>query len=86
MIPTSFAEANVVLDKPSGMSRDECTALSVLSTTLKESGIPVVVSCWKLTAKELKEMARTGRVWLVVCGDTMPPVMLSGVKDEVFLS
>ena len=44
------------------------------------SGIPVVVSCWKMTAEELAEINRTGRVWLVVWGVTQPPVSLCGEK------
>jgi len=45
-----------------------------------EGGQTVVVSCWKVTAEELAEIQRTGRVWLMVWGVTMPPVALCGVK------
>ena len=43
-----------------------------------EDGQPVVVSCFKMTAEELAEVNKTGRVWLIVYGHTMPPVILDG--------
>ncbi len=44
------------------------------------NGVPVVISCWKLTQEELAEFQRTGRVWLTVMGTTMPPVALSALS------
>lgn len=79
MILSSFDEANVVLDKPEDMTYDQCEAASVLRTN-DSSGTPVVISCWKLTAEELAEIQRTGRVWLGVCGHTMPPAYITGIK------
>ena len=35
------------------------------------------ISCWQLTAEELAEVARTGRVWLHVWG-RQPPVYVGG--------
>ncbi len=79
MFAAAFDEANVVLGKPEDMTVDECDALSVLRTQTT-GGVPVVVSCWKLTKEELEEVNRTGRVWLTVLGITMPPVALDGAK------
>ena len=36
------------------------------------------ISCWKLTAEELAEVNRTGRVWLGCMGATMQPAWISG--------
>lgn len=71
----SFDESNHVLGAPEGMSPDECDALSVFlgEDTLRR---PVVVSCWKLEKGELELINRTGRVWLIVIGPSMPPVAL----------
>lgn len=81
MQAASFPESNHVLDKPPDMSREECDALSVWigPANVKESdkSFPVVISCWKLTKEELEEINRTGRVWLYVWGQTMPPVSLA---------
>lgn len=77
MVPASFPESNVALDPPPGMSLDDCEALSVLRTQTAQ-GHPVVISCWKLTREELDEVGRTGRVWLLVYGQTMPPCALDG--------
>lgn len=77
MVPTSFAESNGTLDPPRGME-DCCDPLAVAYGKLNE--MPVVVSCWKLTKEELEEINRTGRVWLVVVGETQPPVALQVKK------
>ena len=76
MVPTSFDHSNAVLGKPEGWADDECEALSVLRTQT-DGGRPVVISCWKLTKDEVDELLRTGRVWLLIMGLTMPPVSLT---------
>lgn len=77
MEPSSFSESNAVLSKPSNMTDDECSALSTFRGQ-DEHGHPIIVSCWKITKEELEIITKTGRVWLVVCGVSMPPVMLLG--------
>lgn len=77
MVPTSFAESNGVLDAPKGMEA-ECDPLSVAFAQM--GSMPCVVSCWKLTTEELETINRTGRVWLLIAGQTMPPVVLQTEK------
>lgn len=79
MVPCSFDESNAVFGRPSTMNDEECVALSALQTAT-DKGLPVVVSCWKLTIEELEQVNRTGRIWLTICGDMMPPVCLDGFK------
>lgn len=74
-----------MLDKPPDMERDECAALSVLRT-LDANGHYVVVSCWKVTKDELELIQKTGRVWLMVWGQTMPPVALMGERPFDFVA
>lgn len=78
MIATAFDEDNAVLGPPKGKSEEEVHSLSVHKGMMGVS--PVVISCWKPTKEELEEINRTGRVWLVVCGNTMPPVMVEGIS------
>lgn len=73
MIPISFAESNLVLDKPPSMTRDQCDPLNVLY--FQKQG--AIISCWKLTVEELEEIKKTGRIWLNVRGHVMPPVSLT---------
>jgi hypothetical protein len=73
MIATAFDEENDVLDAPAGVTPDECEPLSVWRGPM-EGGTPVVISCWKPTAEEMAEIQRTGRVWIIVMGGTMPPI------------
>lgn len=79
MTAAAFDEDNAVLGPPPGMGEEEVFSLSVFRGP-NEDGQPVVVSCWKPTREELEEINRTGRVWLIVMGHTMPPVMLEGIK------
>lgn len=78
-VPAGFDEANLVLDKPEGTTYDQCEALQVLRAQYGD-GTPVVFSCWKLTPEELAEVNRTGRVWLAIYGETMPPALIHGQK------
>lgn len=78
MVPTGFHEENGTLDKPADMSYDQCDPLSVWHGVVGEPPLPVFISCWKLTETEILEVLRTKRVWLMVCGEQMPPVKLFG--------
>lgn len=78
-VPTSFEESDAYLNRPSEMSEEECDPLPI-KRLKSSSGIPLVTSCWKFTKEELEEINRTGRVWLTIAGDTMPPAALDGVK------
>jgi hypothetical protein len=82
MVPTSFDEANCVLDKPPDMSYEECECLSVFRGKTEED-MPVVISCWKATKEELEQINKTGRVRLVVYGGTMFPATLSGLPPFI---
>lgn len=78
MIAASFDESTECLSRPSNMADDRCDPLAIARADM--DGIPVVVSCWKLTQEELKEFQRTGRIWLIVAGNTIPPVILTAIK------
>lgn len=75
MEPTSFDQSNHVLGPPQGMTEEQVTSLSVFRGVAGDA--PVVISCWKLTKEELEELKRTGRVWLWIWGQTMPPAALT---------
>jgi len=79
MIPSSFDESTHCLSRPSDMTEEQCVPLSVLNG-LTPDGLPVIVSCWKLTQEEVAEFQRTGRIWLTVYGAGMPPVCLDAKK------
>lgn len=78
MIPSSFDEANQVVDKPIDMTRDECGALDTW-VGQDSDGLPVVISCWKMTKEELEEVNKTGRVWCFHYGNYLQPHALSGL-------
>ena len=78
MTSTSFKESNHVLDTPKG-SQINCDALSVFVGQTDDQ-TPVVVSCWKLTKDEIDDLLKTGRLWCIIVGQTMPPITLTTVN------
>lgn len=76
---TSFNESNCVLNKPDDMTHEQCEPASAFKG-INVDGFPVVVTCWKCTKEELDEINKTGRVWLMVCGQTMQPSYVTGIK------
>ena len=79
MEATNFEESNHALGPPPGMTEDEVFTLRVWKGQY-DDGTPIVISCWRPTQAELDEINRTGRVWLEVMGNTMPPAMLRGIN------
>lgn len=78
MKPKKFKESTKVLQRPSTMSDDECSALPVYCDGNQ------CVSCWKPSFKERLLILIFGRVWLgVLSGKTQPPVFVSG--ESVFV-
>ena len=84
MEPANFDEANLTLGPPPGMTETEVQSLrvwrGVTGNDEAEKQAPVVVSCWRVSAEELAEITKTGRVWLHVYGRTMPPVWVEGLS------
>ncbi len=72
MIPVDFPERNKVLEKPKGMTDEECHDLEIFTDGKQ------CVSCWQLNKEELELIQQTGKVWLlIVSGQTQPPVLLT---------
>lgn len=82
MIPCSFDESNVALSRPDCMSDEQCQPLSVFRGP-DAKGQPIVISCWKFTVEEVELLAKTGRIWLWVYGEVMPPVALDVVHPFI---
>ena len=78
----AFPEENAVLDPPPGVSLEDCQALPVWRGPLS-NGMPVVITCWKPTIEEWEEMKRTGRVWIIVWGESMPPLAPMGISPFI---
>lgn len=82
MEAAAFDGENTVLHPAPGSDLDRVQPLSVqLGRTA--DGLPAVLSCWRLTREELDEVNRTGRVWLLVMGRSMPPASVEGVRPDL---
>lgn len=72
-----FPEMNYRLGQPKGVSEDQVRTLRTHRAEYPD-GSSLHISCWRLNADELAEVARTGLVWLYVMGDAHPPVHVNG--------
>ncbi|MCZ7645269.1 MAG: hypothetical protein M5U26_08295 [Planctomycetota bacterium] len=70
--PIGFPLANCILQRPPGMTAEECGSLEVYRDGRQ------CISRWQLTDAELEELKRNGGklyVWILI--DPQPPVALS---------
>lgn len=79
MNPQRFEQANVVMAAPKGM--DNCMDIHACKTTSNEH--PVVVTAWRPSPEELVKINLGEPVYLVVWGQSMPPVSVTA--DSPFL-
>lgn len=77
MQPSSFDESNTFLNPPDGMTPEQVQVLSVYQG-INDRNAPVTISCWKPDSNELREINKTGRVWLSILGHRVPPVWIDG--------
>ena len=74
----NFKQANKDLQKPQGMTDEECGSLPVWTDGLQ------CISCWKMTWRERLSALFFGKVWLSVhSGQTQPPVWMM-VEKQIF--
>lgn len=76
MIAVAFTEDNDVIHPPPDCPPELIPILSVFRGK-NHRGVPVVVSCWKMTREERELFLETGTIWLTTMGDTMPPALLT---------
>lgn len=75
---SGFAESNDVIGAPAGME-DSVECLSILRAMLP-GDVPVIFSAWRVSAEELAEITRTGRIWVMTLGVSMSPLEVLGIK------
>jgi hypothetical protein len=76
MTPQDFAQSNQNIDgrvPVQGAGLEPLPAYRGVT-----NGTELFISCWQPTAEELSEINRTGKVWLLVFGQTHPIVHLAG--------
>jgi len=71
--PIGFPQANGILERPKGTTKEECSSLEVYRDGMR------CISRWQLTDEEIEELKKNGGklylwVWM---GDTQPPVYVS---------
>ncbi len=76
MMPAvDFPEANFTFSKPPSMTDEQCLPLRVWKGN-DDSGVPIIISKWSLSAEDMEEILKTGSVYLIITGQGMPPVSL----------
>ncbi len=79
MKPIDFIEQNKVLQKPQGMTDDQCQPLPIWTDGNQ------CVSCWRPTWREWLAILFYRRVWIsVLSGGTQPPIWMQA-KKTVFV-
>lgn len=68
-IETASCDANYTLEG--------CRDLPVTRYTLEDGQQPGVESCWELEPGELEQIQKSGKVYLYISGDVIPPVLLT---------
>lgn len=76
MKPVKFKEANVEIGKPVDMTDEQCGALPAFKGVDRD-GFPVIVSCWEVSPSEMNRIRESGKIWLVVIGETTPPAHIA---------
>lgn len=75
MTPSEFEHQTKVLNRPEGMTDEECGPLPVYSDGTQ------CISLWRMSWRERISALLFGRIWLsVLWGDTQPPVWLSAER------
>lgn len=76
MDPCNFAQANKELQRPSGMSDEECGLLPVFTDK------KMCVSKWRMNWPERLHCLFSGYVWVFVqSGPTQPPIAIMAYKS-----
>ena len=76
MTPQDFAQSNENLSARVPIAGAGMEPLPIYRGIT--NGTELQISCWQLTSEELAEIQRTGRIWLLVFGQTHPVVHLAG--------
>lgn len=75
MLPIGFPQENMLLGLPEDLIHEEHSILPACQAVHRD-GLPLVITCWKLSKEDLETITRTGKVWLSVVGTDMPAVQL----------
>lgn len=76
MKPSNFKEANKTLQKPAGMTEEQCSPLPIWNDGKN------CISLWRLGWKERFSVLIFGRIWLcILSGETQPPVWLDASRS-----
>lgn len=74
--PIDFAGSNLLLTVPEQLEH------KVVPLAARRAN-GAIVSCWLLSAEDLRRIADTGQVWISVMGDSSPPVLVTGLREDV---
>ena len=74
-----FPQANDTLGPPKGTTEEDVYTLHIHRTTQEIAGQqwPTVISCWEMDEAERAEFLRTGKLYMIVVGNTQPPMIVT---------
>ena len=78
MEPIDFAERTVMLQRPAGMTEEECGTLPIY----RDLKAGCCISCWRPSIRERLSFLFFGRLWIrVYSGVTQPPIAMSAERS-----
>ena len=80
--PANFDGADAVFGPPAGIGEDE--VYSLCAAKVNWAGAPAVVTCWKPTRFHIKDIKKTGRIWVSQMAQQPNPVCVSAKNPLEF--
>ncbi len=81
MKAVDFEHANITMQKPEGMSEEDCYDVRAC-VCLSTNDLPMVVTKWEITEEDIEKIRKMGGVYLGIVGSTMPPAFVTA--DDIF--
>lgn len=75
-----FPQANFTFGKPSSATDEQCGSLRVYKGVDRSLDWPVVVSCWQLSPEELEQVQQTGKIYIRMYTEIIPPIGVDTVN------
>lgn len=80
MIASDFPQANQTIGEPQGWDRSQCQPIRAFVCMIDKGnleGSPAVVTAWKPTEEEIKQIVEGGLIYVAFISDGLPPHFLA---------
>lgn len=82
MMPVDFEGSNIILTKPKDMTDEQCMSVHAYKGVDDES-IPFLLTVWQPSKEDIDAINAGRPICLKICGQSMPPVALYTVDENL---